>query len=145
MTRKIIETEHLYVYNDNDSEIQIAFKVQQDTVTCNITTDNSSQTYEMKSACDLCGKHSKLYYVCPELPNHGICYACFTQHKKNVKWYQEDMHVIFNQILSNVLFNDLLKDITQEELDLIDNYFEAHSNHPLKIREFIKKYGKGSD
>lgn len=128
-TRLLKESEHIILYRDRQDDLELAFKIPYD-----------SLTNSVDSRCDLCGKHSKEYFFSPELGLNFICTNCFYQHRLSAKWYQEDMHIVFNMVIkfvfnTHLFLRDTIK-FTDYDLDLIDLYFEAHSNHPISIRKF---------
>lgn len=101
------------------------------------------QEHKCFSVCDSCNKKTKKFYLPPELGLKSYCDDCFIDYKRRAKWHQEDMTFIFDTIIQIVLnpkFALIEEDFTEEELDIIDLYFEEHSNHPPKIRYFIEKY-----
>lgn len=128
----IKETDRIYLYEDNQGELEIAIK----------TTDED-QIYDFYTQCDGCGAHSKVYYLCPELATHSRCDKCFREYRKRARWYQEDMHTIFNCLIiyaarpHQVALKDL--QLTEEDLDLINQYFESHSNRRVDIRNFMRR------
>lgn len=68
------------------------------------------------------------------------------KHRHNVKWYQEDMHIIFNNLIHwyTTKFIDICKklELSNEELKIVNQYIESHTNHPFKIEDFhIEGYG----
>lgn len=141
MTRKVKETDRVYLYKDNAGELQIALKTDAMFVDVKLITEDGCSEFNDISLCDSCGKHHKVYYVCPELGTKGYCESCFTDYKKRAKWYQEDMHYTFNQLILLVQHPEALglkeNNYTEEDLALINTYFDAHSNHPPKIETFI--------
>lgn len=90
------------------------------------------------SRCDFCGKVDDTFYYFPELGHKVECEECATEHMKHVKWYTEDLHVVFNSLITWVITYDI--GWTQNDLRIIDEFFSSKGHHSLHIETFIKKY-----
>ena len=85
--------------------------------------------------CDWCGKKSDKFYFFPELGHKVSCPNDAKEHRKIVKWYVEDLHTVFNSLISFVLNYDL--GWTDEDFDTIDRFFESKDHNEIHIRNFI--------
>lgn len=92
--------------------------------------------------CDFCNKQTTHFYLCPELGHNAICEKCFNDRYSRAKWYEEDKHFAFNTLISFVCHYDLT--FSDEELDLINEFFEEHSHRDkVDIRKFMEVFKNG--
>lgn len=129
----ITETDRVYYYLTKDKDEMIAIKYYA-----------NETMFKGASLCDMCAEHDDIYYLCPELGSNGLCTKCFRSYKMRASWYESDKSFMFNQLIIYVLNYGLT--FSEEDLDLINEYFASHSHRDkVDIRHFIKKYNGGDN
>lgn len=119
MTRVIL-------YQDKNDETEIAIKASlQECI-----------NWGGLGSCDLCGYNDEELYLCPELGEKGLCKSCFDKHKRNVQWYVEDTHIVFDTLIVMCAFYKLK--FTDYEYKMINKFFDAHGHSRLDMRKLVK-------
>lgn len=121
------EKSRVLIYKDKNDDTEIAIKV----------SIAEAINWGGMGMCDMCGLIDNELYLCPELGLKALCTKCFKEHKKNVKWYIEDLHFTFNTLIQYVLNYNLKW--SELDLDMIDEFFFSKNHFSLHIRKFMKE------
>lgn len=125
-TRKIKETDRLLLFRNLQEEEILVIKINKDD---NIHKDTH---------CTYCNGHSYQYYFVPRQKEPIVyCNLCFTWYKKDIDWETIYYTPVFNQIIKFVKDNITL--FNEEDLNLIDHYFELKTTKHIKIRNYLCK------
>ena len=134
------------IYKDKDGETELALHLTYGNMyNAVVNTDwfvnlGRVEQERFQSICDWCAKKDDEYTFFPELGHKVMCNKCAKEHRKTVKWYTEDLHIIFNSLISFILtYEFYLNDL---ELDTIDEFFSSKGHNELHIRSFYKKEGE---
>lgn len=87
--------------------------------------------------CDLCDVTNGDFYFCPELGSKLICENCMKEHKKRVKWYDEDLHFTYNTLITFLYNYKFVSMLSERDVSRINEYLSNHSKSKL---EDFKKY-----
>lgn len=117
----IKETFNSILYENKEGDLLIALKLH-----------NSKAT----PVCSSCGNERRDFYIIPELHGKALCDVCFKKYSKEAKFDIADLHSNFNTLILNSI---KLKDsLEQEDLELVNTYFKAHSEREkIDIYNFI--------
>ena len=86
--------------------------------------------------CDFCGKHDDMFSFFPELGHQVMCQKCAKEHKKMVHWYTEDLHPVFNSLISFMKNYNL--GWTQKDYMKVDEFFSSKGHLSLHIEKFME-------
>lgn len=134
------------IYKGKDGETELAIHISYEDMYNAVTQTKwfdgltEVQQYSFESICDWCAKKDDEYTFFPELGHKVMCNKCAKEHRKIVKWYTEDLHAVFNTLITFILTYELhLSDL---ELDTIDEFFSSKGHNEIHIRSFYKKEGE---
>lgn len=87
--------------------------------------------------CDWCSKTDSLYTFFPELGHKVMCQKCAREHRKIVRWYTEDLHPVFNSLISWMKTYDL--GWAQNDYRKVDEFFSSKGHFSLHIEKFMEE------
>lgn len=128
-TRKIKETNRLLMFRNPDEEEILVIKTNRDDL------------IHKEMRCSLCGGKSYNYYILPRTDGLFIyCNLCFQWYRKDIDWKTIYYTDVFDNLINFVLKNRTM--FTEEDLDLIDEFFDLKTNKKVRIRRFIERWCK---
>lgn len=123
-TRKIKDNKRLLIFSNLDEEEILVIKLEE------------------AECCSICNGHSKQYWLLPHKDGYTTyCNLCFQWYRKDIKWRTEWYTPTFDNIILYVIKHRSLFD--EEDLDMIDEYFDMKTNKKIRIRNYIDKYKGG--
>ena len=130
------------IYNDmnDDTELEIIIPKEVMQLAVEKTQwfkDNFNQDEHFTSFCDWCGKECETYHFFPELGHKVSCDTCAKNHKKIVEWYTEDLHYVFNSIITFLQTYDL--QLSDNDYKEIDEFFGSKGHYEIHIERFLEK------
>lgn len=125
-TRKIKETNRLLLFRNPEEEEILVIKINKDDI------------LHQDCKCNLCNGHSYIYYLSPR-PSEmtTYCNLCFQWNKKHIDWKTIYYTPVFDRIIKFVIDNRNM--FNEEDLDLIDEFFDLKTNKKIRIRRFLKE------
>lgn len=127
---------HAHIYYGHDDYAELELCIPYDDMK-NSVISTGSVSKDFKPICDFCGKPSTMYYYFPELGSQVMCNSCAREHRKTVRWYQEDMHKVFNALI--MFMRAYPFSWSDRDFNIINEYFRLNSNRHIDINTFIKK------
>jgi len=91
---------------------------------------------EHTPVCDWCCSTDEVYSFFPELGHKVMCQKCAKDHKKRVKWYTEDLHPVFNGLISWMKTYDL--GWSEKDYMKVDEFFCTKGHYSLHIKKFME-------
>lgn len=88
--------------------------------------------------CDLCGKPEGTFYVHPELGHKSICEKCHNAYIKRAVWYTEDLHTVFNSLITFMLTYDF--NYTSADCAMVNKFFESKGHMSMKIEDYLERF-----
>lgn len=139
-----MQKSRVVIYKDKNGDTELGIKIKYsemlEAVRNTSWFENLSEEEkgEFMPVCDWCANIDTEYMFFPELGHKASCKKCAKSHKKNVSWYVEDTHTVFNSIILFVLNYDI--GWSEVDLDKIDEFFVTKGHNEIHIRNFIERY-----